>query len=371
MVYAMTRTLLHRAHHRRAAQPGRGAQPGAVLRRHRACPPSSAPCSTPTSRRPTASTRSRPGPPSCGLAEWVFSIGAIVLGLLCIGGRVLLRRRRKRLDHRTRSTRTTWSTPDGRLSPARSRSRSSSSSNPGRSQWPARARRVSVVRRAGRPRRGTVRCRRRSPGGTPARSRRRRVTWPRWETSSVEPSRRASSRMPPAISLAVAGRPPVGAASSGAVAQPVLDLVRARVLEVAEPEQGAAVGDPVVVGRRGSGRAPTATARCRVPRPAASLCRRTPARPRSPPRRCATSRARSSSANASPLPTRSCRARRPPRAAGTPPPPAVGSRSARRPPRVGSVADPAGRRTRPAVPRRAQRVRRAARARRPRRDGRR
>ena len=27
------------------------------------------------------------------LAEWVFSIGAIVLGLLCIGGGVLLRRR--------------------------------------------------------------------------------------------------------------------------------------------------------------------------------------------------------------------------------------------------------------------------------------
>ena len=33
------------------------------------------------------------------LAEWVFSIGAIVLGLLCIGGGLLLRRRRNDSDH--------------------------------------------------------------------------------------------------------------------------------------------------------------------------------------------------------------------------------------------------------------------------------
>jgi hypothetical protein len=33
------------------------------------------------------------------LAEWVFSIGAIVVGLLCIGGGLLLRRRRDDTAH--------------------------------------------------------------------------------------------------------------------------------------------------------------------------------------------------------------------------------------------------------------------------------
>ena len=90
------------------------------------------------------------------LAEWVFPIGAVVLGLLCIAGGLLLRRREGE-QPQDENHKHLVSAEGG--SPQFGSDLAEQPRQPGSVPGPARARRVSAVDPVVRPRRGTCRCR--------------------------------------------------------------------------------------------------------------------------------------------------------------------------------------------------------------------